>query len=370
MLYCWRMKPLPKYRDLLNVVRQEIFDGKFGTTGKFPSEEQLMRRFDVSRNTVRSALAELKRTGVLETRNGSGTYLSAAASSPVGTLGMIVPGMAMTEIFQNICGEFIRAARDAGYTTLCDGASSADPATRTVQALRTAHDCAHRRVAGVVLEPIELTENTAVTTTEVLSILQKARIPIVLIDRDVVMPPLRSSFDLVGIDNVRAGYMLAAHLISRGARRIHVLCRPNSAPTCRKRAQGVNLAMLDHGIPVARNSLHEIDPRDATAVKALLRRCRPDAVMCCNDATAADLLVTLRTLGVRVPEDIAVTGVDGLRYASIVTPTLTTVRQPCEAIARTALKLLLERISNPSLPPREILLDAELVVGHSTFTKV
>ena len=362
------MKPLPKYRDLLNVVRQEIFDGKFGTAGKFPSEEQLMRRFDVSRNTVRSALAELKRTGVLETRNGSGTYLSAAASSPVGTLGMIVPGMAMTEIFQNICGEFIRAARDAGYTTLCDGASSADPATRTVQALRTAHDCAHRRVAGVVLEPIELTENTAVTTTEVLSILQKARIPIVLIDRDVVMPPLRSSFDLVGIDNVRAGYMLAAHLISRGARRIHVLCRPNSAPTCRKRAQGANLALLDHGIPVARNSLHEIDPRDATAVKALLRR-RPDAVMCCNDATAADLLVTLRALGVRVPEDIAVTGVDGLRYASIVTPTLTTVRQPCEAIARAALKLLLERISNPSLPPREILLDAELVVGHSTFTR-
>ncbi|MBR1588304.1 MAG: GntR family transcriptional regulator, partial [Kiritimatiellae bacterium] len=136
------MKPIPKYRDLLNVIRQEIFDGKFAHTGKFPSEEQLIRRFGVSRNTVRNALEELKRTGVLETRNGSGTYLSAAACRPVGSLGMIVPGMAMTEIFQNICGEFIRAARDAGYTTLCDGASSSDPATRTVQALRAAHDCA------------------------------------------------------------------------------------------------------------------------------------------------------------------------------------------------------------------------------------
>ena len=74
------MKAIPKYRDVLNVIRQEIFDGKFASAGKFPSEEQLMRRFGVSRNTVRSALAELKRTGVLETRNGSGTYLSAAAS--------------------------------------------------------------------------------------------------------------------------------------------------------------------------------------------------------------------------------------------------------------------------------------------------
>ena len=366
MLYCWRMKPIPKYRDLLNVIRQEIFSGKFDHAGKFPSEEQLIRRFGVSRNTVRNALEELKRTGVLETRNGSGTYLSAAASRPVGTLGMIVPGMAMTEIFQQICGTFIRAARDAGYTTLCGEASSADPAIRTVQALRAAHDCAERRVAGVVFEPIELTENTAVTTTEVLSILRKARIPIVLIDRDVVVPPLRSSFDLVGIDNVRGGYRLAEHLIGAGARRIHVLCRPNSAPTCRKRAQGVNLAMLDHGIPVARNNFHEIDPSDATAVKTLLRRCRPDAIMCCNDATAADLLITLRTLGVRVPEDISVTGVDGLRCASIVTPTLTTIRQPCDSIARTALKMLLERIATPSLPPREILLDAELVVGQST----
>ena len=366
MIYYPHMRPIPKYRDLMNIVRQEIFDGKFESSGKFPSEEQLIRRFGVSRNTVRNALAELKRTGVLETRNGSGTYLSAAASSPVGTLGMIVPGMAMTEIFQQICGTFIRAARDAGYTTLCGEASSADSATRTVQALRAAHDCAERRVAGVVFEPIELTENTAVTTTEVLSILRKAHIPIVLVDRDVVVPPRRSSFDLVGIDNVRAGYMLAEHLLAGGGRRIHVLCRPNSAPTCRKRAQGANLAMLNHGLPAARNTLHEIDPRDATAVKALLRRCRPDAVMCCNDATAADFLVTLRTLGVRVPEDIAVTGVDGLRYASIVTPTLTTIRQPCDSIARTALKMLLERIAAPSLPPREILLDAELVVGHST----
>ena len=366
MLYSYAMNAIPKYRDLLNVVRQEIFDGKFGPAGRFPSEEQLMRRFGVSRNTVRSALAELKRTGVLETRNGSGTYLSAAACRPVGSLGMIVPGMAMTEIFQNICGEFIRAARDAGYTTLCDGASSADPATRTVQTLRAAHDCADRRVAGVVFEPIELTENTAVTTTEVLSILRKARIPIVLIDRDVVMPPLRSSFDLVGIDNVGAGYRLAEHLIANGARRIHVLCRPNSAPTCRKRAQGANLALLDHGIPVARKNFHELDPRDIDAVKAMLRRVRPDAIVCCNDATAADLLVTLRALGVRVPEDISVTGVDGLRCASILTPSLTTIHQPCEAIARTALKMLLERISNPSLPPREILLGAELVIGNST----
>ena len=368
MLYSYAMNAIPKYRDLLNVVRQEIFDGKFGPAGRFPSEEQLMRRFGVSRNTVRSALAELKRTGVLETRNGSGTYLSAAACRPVGSIGMIVPGMAMTEIFQQICGAFIRAARDAGYTTLCDGASSADPATRTVQTLRAAHDCADRRVAGVVFEPIELTENTAATTTEVLSILRKARIPIVLIDRDVVAPPQRSSFDLVGIDNARVGYMLAEHLIGCGARRIHVLCRPNSAPTCRKRAQGANLALLDHGIPVARKNFHELDPRDTDAVKAMLRRVRPDAIVCCNDATAADLLVTLRALEVHVPDDILITGVDGLRYASIVSPSLTTVRQPCEAIARTALKMLLERIADPSLPPREIMLDAELAVGRSTHS--
>ena len=69
-----------------------------------------------------------------------------------------------------------------------------------------------------------------------------------------------------------------------------------------------------------------------------------------------------------MPDGILITGVDGLRYASIVSPSLTTVRQPCEAIARTALKMLLERIADPSLPPREIMLDAELAVGRSTHS--
>ena len=81
-----------KYKAIFEALKVEILGGKYSATRKLPSETQLMRRFGVSRNTVRNALEELKRTGVLETRNGSGTYLSAAASRPVGTLGMIVPG--------------------------------------------------------------------------------------------------------------------------------------------------------------------------------------------------------------------------------------------------------------------------------------
>ena len=69
----------PKYRDVFRTIRSEILSGAFDARTRFPSEGQLMRKFGVSRNTVRAALEELKRSGMIETRNGAGTFLTAAA---------------------------------------------------------------------------------------------------------------------------------------------------------------------------------------------------------------------------------------------------------------------------------------------------
>lgn len=358
----------PKYRDVFRTIRSEILSGAFDARTRFPSEGQLMRKFGVSRNTVRAALEELKRSGMIETRNGAGTFLTAAAKRATGFLGLIVPGMASGEIFPRICAEFTRVARDAGYTTLFGDASSPDPLIRNTQALRLAHDYARQHVAGVLLEPIELTPGAEETTAEIVAVLDKAKIPLVLIDRDIVRPPDRSAYDLVGIDNVRAGWRLAEHLIACGARRLHVLVRPDSAPTVLKRAQGVREAVLDAGLSWGRARLHVADPSEAKTIAREIIRAHADAVVCGNDATAAALIETLLRLGVKVPEQIRVAGVDDVRLATLVTPRLTTLRQPCEQLAQTAFQMLVQRINAPGLPAREILLDAELVVRASTRT--
>ena len=108
-------------------------------------------------------------------------------------------------------------------------------------------------------------------------------------------------------------------------------------------------------------------PDDVEAVRRIFRRGPPpDAFICGNDRTAARLLQTLAAIGKRVPQDVMLAGFDDVSCAQLLSPPLTTMRQPCEAIAAVAVRTLLERICAPSLPPREISLEATLVVREST----
>jgi DNA-binding LacI/PurR family transcriptional regulator len=92
----------------------------------------------------------------------------------------------------------------------------------------------------------------------------------------------------------------------------------------------------------------------------------PDAIICANDITAISLLKSLASLKIRVPRDCLVAGVDDVRLAALSNPPLTTVGQPCREIGRAAVLALIERIRNPSIPPRQIFLDAQLVMRKST----
>ena len=78
------------------------------------------------------------------------------------------------------------------------------------------------------------------------------------------------------------------------------------------------------------------------------------------------LTESLKAIGKRIPEDVSVTGFDDESFARSSVPPLTTIRQPTALIAKTALKTLLARIRHPQNDPKQILLDAPLVVRKST----
>ena len=84
------------------------------------------------------------------------------------------------------------------------------------------------------------------------------------------------------------------------------------------------------------------------------------------DEQAAHLMETLAVLGKHAPEDVAVVGFDDIALARSTTPPLTTISQPVKKLASTAFKSLLARIRYPNNDPREILLDAPLVLRQST----
>ena len=91
---------------------------------------------------------------------------------------------------------------------------------------------------------------------------------------------------------------------------------------------------------------------------------RPTALYCENDMIAIAMLKAFRQRGVRVPEDIALIGHDGLDLCGMVLPTITTVAQPRYEMGRAAAQLLIEQIEGDS-PPRRILLKPDLRVGET-----
>ena len=111
------------------------------------------------------------------------------------------------------------------------------------------------------------------------------------------------------------------------------------------------------------------DASDQKFVKAILKKDRPDAFLCANDFTAGKLMHTLMSIGERIPEDIRIVGIDDVKYAVLLPVPLTTQHQPCRNIGRIALAAMLDRIANPDLPARDVLLGCQLVTRQSCGTK-
>lgn len=357
-------KPEAKYLLIAEALKRDILAGKYESQERFPSEESLVRRFGVSRPTIERALRELKREGLLESRSGSGSYLTFAARNATGAIGVIAPDYRKIDFFTRLCDAIAAVAHAKGYDVLLgDGSEPEATADRGKWAVSLAKAYMERRIAGVLLEPVDLIPDSYDMTKKVLGILSAKKIPVVLLDRDYLPFPARSSYDLVGIDNLQAGYRIASHLIKGGARNLRFVTHPNYANTIRGRIQGVAQAAIDSGLKWTNKYVIENDPSErAFFAKLMHGKDPPDAFVCRNDPTAARLVQTLSRLGISVPEDVRVAGFDDGEIARLMNPPLTTIRQPVKMLAGISVASLMQRIRTPGLAPRAILLDADLVV--------
>lgn len=359
-----------KHSAVFETLKEAILRGGYSSSGKLPSETALTRRFGVSRSVVQQALRELERLGFVVRQQGRGTFVARSAKTLGGTIGLIVPAVSFAEIFTPIVDAIsCRAQADGLSVLLGNSFSGTNHARRARQTLDLARAMAEKGVAGVILQPVESVPNAPRINREIVSVFAQAKIPVVLIDYDIVPPPDRSACDLVGIDNFEAGRRVAIHLLAAGAKRIGFLINDYPSYSVRKRFEGVKSVVAAHGGPTAGMLLRR-DPSDRKAVGAYLRAYRPDAVVCAWDTLAAHLGGTLASLGRTVGGDILLAGFDDVQHATIMTPPLTTVHQPCAEIGETAYRVLMDRIAHPELPPCELTLAAPLVVRGSThFTK-
>ena len=186
----------------------------------------------------------------------------------------------------------------------------------------------------------------------------------VLINRSSPLPDTATSIE---VDDVKGAHLAITHLASRGRRTIALLAGPDRAASAQKRRWGWAEALAFHGLEQNPSLLEACEPTEEggeAAMRTLLeRRGDVDAVLCYNDIVAIGALSALRGSGKRVPEDVSVVGFDDIRLASLLKPSLTTLRSDTRLLGQRAAELLFERIRGG--PAQRALITPELIVRES-----
>lgn len=197
--------------------------------------------------------------------------------------------------------------------------------------------------------------------------LARVRLPLVVIDPlDQPQAPVTS----VGSTNFAGGLAATQHLLGLGHRRIAYVGGPVTAGCNRARMHGYRAAMEAEEVPVlpgylrTGRFLYEDGEREGLALLDLPEP--PTAVFAASDETAAGVLEAARSHGLRIPAELSVVGFDDTQVAQLVSPQLTTVRQPLPEMGAVALRTALRLAAGEKLESHHVELATQLVIREST----
>lgn len=272
------------------------------------------------------------------------------------TLGVMVTST--SPVYADILHGIEEAAQAADYGLLfANSADSQEQAMRGLALLRT------HQVDGVILTSVQ-------TDRRDIEFLQQAGIPFVLMLRH--FPDLDT--DYVILDNVKSGYLVTDHLLKLGHRRLGNVAGPLHVSSAQGRLAGYRKALKKYKVPYVDDLVQAapftIDGGFTAAMKLLERPDRPSAIVAANDLQAVGVLKATRTLGLHMPEDLALTGGDDIELAEFLEVPLTTFHQPARQIGARAAKILIARLQGEPLPPQKIVLKPNLVVRRSSGCKL
>lgn len=179
----------------------------------------------------------------------------------------------------------------------------------------------------------------------------------------------------VSIDDVAASRKAVNYLISTGRKKIGFINGNMNFKYSRHREKGymeaLNAAALEvNPAWIAHLSAIDYQLGLSSAYHMLSLPNRPDAIFACSDLLAAGVINAARQLNLNVPHDVSVVGFDNIELTTMITPTITTIEQPCFQIGYQSCELLIEKINNPQTEIKQIMLDTELIVRDSTVLSI
>lgn len=359
-----QLPPAATHVKLSQAIQTQISSGKLVPGDALPSERKLKEHLNLSRTTIRQAIASLINQGWLKSVPSKGTFVTEPPSTkPAALIGLIVSGPNFHFFYPQLADAFSRCLREEGYG-LVIGLHN-DSADSLVE---LADQFASQNIAGLAVTPPRFGR-----ISPFIQRIEQIGMPCIFIGRR--SPGI--GVDSVSTNNEEVGYVATRKLIEQGHKRILHLGFSDYS-TGLDRLAGYNRAMREEGlephvyeIPMSEEDLprsgfptkHLVEPA-YKVVKELWQTNsadNPTAIFCFNDITAMGAYRALRESGVRIPNDISLVSVDDLPTIQHFEVPLSTFALPSNEIGCQGAQLLLQRIGGSLTPPRTFLLPAEFI---------
>ncbi|BCJ86281.1 LacI family DNA-binding transcriptional regulator [Effusibacillus dendaii] len=268
----------------------------------------------------------------------------------------LISGTLSNGFFVETTNSIVALATNRGYKTMVyfEGA----------MALRDIFDSIRgNQVDGILLSSIKLDD-------PVFEEIERSGIPYMLFNRRP-----RSGGNYVVFDNCMSGELITHHLLQLGHRRIAFISGETNISTFLERKIGVEKALNEAGLSLEPDLFHVCDTSSSEVEKITLKLMHmsnpPTAILCATDAMAFSCMDAVLSLGLRIPEDVSLAGIDDIRMASHHAIQLTSIGHHKFRMGEIAAENLIEMIEQGVDPdhPRQIILQPELVVRKTTGPK-
>jgi GntR family transcriptional regulator of arabinose operon len=352
---------LPLHTQVAAILKERILSGRWRNGESIPTEKELCTEFDVARGTVRQALQKLEMEGYLRREQGRGTFVrlaepgAAPDKAQANRLAFIVPYVRDSSVSTILIG-FQQIAEQADYVVIFNHVNNDVRQQEQVVA-----KLVREGVAGIALYPVDSDHISGIEPVV------RSGFPIVLIDRYLK----RLSTDYVTSDHFGGAIRGVHYLVDQGHERVGFVTWLSPATSMEHRYLGYVQALRERGVKPDSSLVCHVEGYptvDLTPLRSYLSAPhRPTAVLAANDQIAIALYRAAASVGLSVPEDLAIVGFDNLDISEHLDPPLTTIAQPFLKIGQTAAEVLIRRVEGDDQPFQQVTIAPDLIVRSSSL---
>ncbi len=350
-------KKLPLYQQIKEHFIDKIENEEIAVGELLPSENEIVKMFDVSRHTVRQAFALLENEGYIRREQGRGTICLGKKKVHGNRTIAVVTTYISDYIFPHIINGIEEVLSSKGYNLSL--ASTNNDKERESKFLKKFID---QNVSGMIIEPTKSAEGNP--NLDYYEKMEQNRIKYIMFH--ATYPNLNPAF--VVMDDLKGGYLATNYLLQLGHRKIAGIFKADDLQGV-ERQRGYLKALKEYDIKpndelIGNYTTENLNYYPYQFTRYLINTVKPTAIVCYNDQAAMRVIDAIKDSGLKIPDDISVIGYDDSSFATASEVKLTTISHPKKKMGKQVANFMLDMLDANNYKPQYVY-EPELIVRTS-----